>query len=226
MTDREMLDLLAAQAPAPAPGFADGMLVRGRRARQRRRLIGWGAGLGVMAVSLVTAGLVAPAATGTVLPGVTVTGAASASSRPEVPEAGAYAAAVAALADQVRSGGPQWPVLYVMDHTCANVVTPTQNDCDPQALPALLRDNLVAALSSYAPVRFVADRSEVTDPDLTIVNGGVLVTLGRIQLQGEQALVPVSVQRNGLNGQGATYQVTRHGDTWQAGDTVGPAWIN
>jgi hypothetical protein len=143
-------------------------------------------------------------------------------------EAGAYAAAIRALADQVREGGPQWPILYLLDHTCANVATPTQGSCDAQALPATMRNGLTTALASYAPVRFVSDGAEVTDPrpGLVVVNGGVQVTLGRIQLHDNQALVPLSVRRDGLNGRGLTYRLTRQGETWQVEGTVGSEWIS
>jgi hypothetical protein len=134
--------------------------------------------------------------------------------------------AVKALAGRVRQDRPQWPIVYVMDHTCANVVTPAQGNCDAQALPASVRSDLIRALASYAPVHFVAGRAEVTDPNLDIINGGVLVTLGRIQIHGDQAQVPLSVQRGGLDGQGLTYRLTRQGETWQVKDTVGPAWIS
>jgi hypothetical protein len=240
MSDQEMLELLAADAPAPRPGHVDEVLVRARRARLRRHVSVWGTGLGVVAVSLVAAALVAPSANGrqyTTQPeasagtGPNTTQVSTASpnaDQPRTAEAGAYAAAIKALADQVREGGPQWPILYVLDHTCANVVTPTQGSCDAQALPATMRNDLTTALASYAPAHFVSDGAEVTDPGagLVVVNGGVQVTLGRIELHGNEALVPLSVRRNGLNGRGLTYRVARQGETWQVEGTVGSAWIS
>jgi hypothetical protein len=80
-------------------------------------------------------------------------------------------AAVEALADRVREGGPRWPILYVMDHTCANVVTPAQRNCDARALSASMRSDLALALAPYASVHFVAGRAEVTQPDLEVING-------------------------------------------------------
>jgi hypothetical protein len=244
MSDQEMLELLAADAPAPRPGHVDEVLVRARRARLRRHVSVWATGLGVVAVSLVAATLVAPlvapSANGrqyTTQPGAS---AGTAPNTTRVPtaspdadqaltaEAGAYAAAIRALADQVREGGPQWPILYLLDHTCANVVTPTQGNCDAQGLPPTMRNDLTAALASYAPVRFVSDGAELIEPGtgLAVVNGGVQVTLGRIQLHDDQALVPLSVRRNGLNGRGLTYRVTRKGETWQVEGTVGSEWIS
>jgi hypothetical protein len=230
MRDREMLDMLATEAPVPQVGYGGDVLKLARRARRRRRVTAWGAGLGVVAVTLVTAALLAPSAT--TQPGAP-TGQtmqpASASPTPNqarAAEAQAYAAAVRALADQVREGGAPWPVLYVLDHTCANVVTPGPGTCDPQSLPASVRSDLTVALASYAPVQFVANGADVTDPELVVVNGGVVVTLGRIQLHDDKAQVPLSVRRNGLNGRGLTYQLTREAATWRVEGTVGPAWIS
>jgi lipopolysaccharide export system protein LptA len=89
-----------------------------------------------------------------------------------------------------------------------------------------VRSDLTVALGSYAPVQFVANGADVTDPDLVVVNGGVVVTLGRIQLRDDKAQVPLSVRRNGLNGRGLTYQLTREAATWRVEGTVGPAWIS
>jgi hypothetical protein len=246
MSDQEMLELLAAEAPDPRPGYVDVVLVRARRARLRRRVTALGAGLGVVAVALIVATLVAPpgdgrqrgASAGTGPDTTQVSTASPNTDQPLTADAGAYAAAVKALADQVREGGPQWPILYVLDHTCANVVTPTQDKCDPQALSASAQRDLTAALATYAPVRFVADHPGVTGPNLEVVNGGVLVTLGRIQIHDNEALVPLSVRRNGLNGRGLTYRVTQ-GETkrsmsggtqgaltWKVEGTVGGMWIS
>jgi len=241
MTDREMLDLLAAEAPVPGPGHVDDILTRARRARHRRQVTLWGAGLGAAAVTLVGGSLVAlsadgqrdsaapPASTGSAQRRTPPSSAPPTTIRPRTAEAEVYASAVRSLANEVREGGPQWPVLYVLDHTCANIVTPPgEGSCDPQTLPAQLRSDLTAALASYAPVQFIADGIAFTDPGpgLVVINGGVVVTLGRVRLDGDRAEVALSVRRNGLNGRGLTYRLTRQGQAWQVVDTVGPQWIS
>jgi hypothetical protein len=149
--------------------------------------------------------------------------------RPATARAGAadaYVTAVRALAEQVREGGPRWRVLYLLDHTCANVVRPTHGSCAPRPLPGPLREELAAGLAPYAPVRFVADGAAVRGPGLVVKDGGALVTLGRIRVSGDVADVPLAVRQSGLNGRGATYHLIRHGGSWQIDGTVGPQWIS
>lgn len=239
MSDGEGPDRLAPDTAVPGPDHARATLQWGHRAR-RRRVMAWATGVAVVMVMLVTAVLVMPS----VISGRDKTTSPSADAEQQVmvtvsrsptavqpvsAEAAVYAAAIQALADEVREGGPPWPVLYVLDHTCANIVTPPgAAACGPQALSAVIRRDLTAALASYAPVQFITDGAEVTDPNagLVVANGGVQVNLGPMQLQDTQARVPLSVRRNGLNGRGVTYQLTRHGQTWRVGGTVGLAWIS
>ncbi|HEU4420953.1 MAG TPA: hypothetical protein VFR67_00250 [Pilimelia sp.] len=226
MNDHELLERVAAGAPVPPPGYATDILARARRARARRLLTGSGATAGTIAAAVAGLALLAPGvATGP--PPDTPPGAVAQTPSRSVPaEAGAYAAAIEALADEVRVSGGRWPVLYVLDHTCANVVTQTAGECAPQPLPAPLRDAIADELAAYAPVEFVADRAAVTDARLEIVNGGALITLGRIDLRGDRADVPLSVQQGGLNGRGLTYQLSRDGQRWRIDGTVGPGWIS
>jgi hypothetical protein len=225
MSDQQMFDLLVADAPAPGPEHVARMHRLARRARTRRRFAGVGAGLGVIAVCLTVAAAVALApkpASDRVPAGSS----SSASTGGVSPEAQAYATAIETLAEQVRGEGPPVGVLYVLDHTCTNVLTPANSTCDPTAIPPALRTAITTALTAYAPVTFVATGSEVTGPDLEVANGGVVVTLGPIQLTEVNALVPLSVRRGGLNGQGLTYALARHDQTWQVTGTVGVVWIS
>jgi hypothetical protein len=236
MTDREMLDLLAGEAPVPRPGYVDEIAEHGRRARRRRRrLTAGGAGLGVAAVlASVVLATQLPRARPDAAAGPagsvssTVSSATPGADRVRSAEAEAYAAAVRALADEVREGGPPWPVLFVLDHTCADVVTPPPGGCDPVPLTAALRDDLTEALRSYAPVRFVADQAPVTDVEhgLVVIDGGVVVTLGPVRMDGDRAEVPLSVRRSGLNGRGQTYVLSRQGTAWRIDGVTGPTWIS
>jgi hypothetical protein len=227
MNDHELLERVAAGAPVPGPGYATDMLARARRAHSRRRRAGMGGALGAVAAAVVGFAAVAPSAQTAAPPPPppgTATHTPAGQSAPA--EAGPYATAIQALADEVRISREPWPVLYILDHTCANVATPTRGECDPQPLPAPLRDAITSALAGYAPVTFVADSDKITGPDLVIANGGALVKLGRIRLGGDRAEVPLSVQQSGLNGRGLTYQLSRDGQRWWIEGTVGPQWIN
>jgi len=226
MTDYDMMELLAADAPAPAPGYVDEMLARARRARLRRRVAGSGAGLGVAVVFVVAAAVITLPPDGHLSTASPTPIASSESVMPRSAEATVYVTAIEALAEDVRGGGPPVPVVYIEDHTCANIVDPTQLSCDPRPLSASMRDELTAGLVSYAPVRFVSDGQEVTDPNLTVINGGVVVTLGPARMSPDRAQVPLAVRRSGLNGQGLTYVLTRSGQTWHIDGTIGPQWIS
>jgi hypothetical protein len=223
MSDYEMLELLAAQAPAPQPGHTDRVLAQARRTRLRHRVLGAGAAGAVVVALSVGAALVAPDRDRTP-PFVLTPATAAAQTSAEAP---AYVAAVRALAERVRGTGPRWRVLYVLDHTCANVLRPTGGtDCDPRSLPEPLRRELTAGLAGYAPVIFVADAGTVTGPDLTVRDGGAVVRLGPIRLAAAEAEVPLSVQHAGLGGEGLTYRVVRRGAQWRVEGTVGSGWIS
>jgi hypothetical protein len=227
MNDQEIFDMLVADAPTPRAGHVTQVLRQAHRTRRRQRLAGAGTGLGVVALSVVAATALASTTTvsgqRTVEPGAIGT---SSTIAQTTEEAGPYAAAARALAEEVREGGPRWRILYVLDHTCANVITPTEGACDPTPLPGSLRAGLVADLADYAPVRFVADGESVTGPDLVVKDGGALVTFGPVHSRGGGVQVSLAVRHTGLSGRGLTYQVVRRDGGWKVDGTVGPMWIN
>ena len=231
MSDREDAHLLAADAPTLRPGYVGDILTRARWVRRRRQVTAWSAGLGALAVTVVGGTVVAQSVTDPphiALPrpswetGQQTTQPSGAPSAPIQPRSSR------ALAEEVREGGPRWQVLYVLDHTCANVITLHQGTCDPQPLPAPLRRDLTAALATYAPVEFVANGMDVTDvgEGLVVVNGGVVVTLGRMHLDRDQVEVALSVRHNGLNGRGVTYRLNRQSGDWRVQGMVGTGWIS
>jgi hypothetical protein len=234
VTDQKMFELLVADAPAPRPGHVATALAEGRRARRRRRLTATAMGVAGVAVAVTATALLAPAAVGQwnptgAPPPPTLTSTSSApatTGRARSAEAEAYAVAVTTLARAVRTSAPAGAKVFIKDATCANVVTPTDGGCDPEPLPDALRTELAEALAGYGPVEYVLDDSAVTDANLTVVDGGVLVTLGRIRIDGDRAEVPLAVTESGLNGQGLIYRMSRHGTTWQIDGTVGTQWIS
>lgn len=76
---------------------------------------------------------------------------------------------------------------------------------------------IVDALHGFATIRFVDERSEAiddTDPHKSVVNDGILVTLGRIPTGAR--LVNVDAQRYERAGASVTYRMRlqRSGSTW------------
>jgi hypothetical protein len=226
LTDHDILELSAVDAPTPLPGYADTTLALAHRARRQRRAAGLGVGLGVAAVAVAAAAMLTPLFEGlrSEAPSAAII---ASDSGTRSAEAAVYATAIGALAEKVSAGGPPVLVVYILDHTCASaVVRIVEGGCDRQPLSDSLREDLAADLAAYAPVHYVSDSQEVTDTNLDVVDGGVVVALGPIQISVDHAQVPLAVQRGGLNGRGLTYALTHSGEMWQIDGTVGPQWIS
>jgi len=232
MNDHDLLDLLAAEAPEPAPDHAERLLLQARHTRHRRRRLQLLAGAGATAVVALIASLAVtnsakhvvsnndPATSPTVSRQQT-------DPAGPIPEPAIYAVVIRALGGEMQPRVGHWPVLYVVDHTCDNVAAPTRGKCDAWPLSAALRTGLDAGLASYGPVTFVPNTSAVTDShDLHIVHGGILIALGPVQLNGRHAQVQVSIVHGGKDGRGATYQLTGSGNHWRITGNDGAAWIS
>lgn len=116
-------------------------------------------------------------------------------------------------------------MLYVLEHTCANPITPTPS-CGPRPIPAALRRDLATVLRPYAPVQFVRESAKIRDKNLQVINDGVAVTLGRIALSGATARLPLSVQCGGLCGMGETLLLAKQSGIWVVIGSTGPSWIS
>jgi hypothetical protein len=225
MDDGEMLETLAGQAPPVRPGWAEHVFHIARRARRRRKVASLaaaaGAALGIGAVSLAV--LASPATHPARM-------ALTPSARAADPFAGPYAASITALARHMRGGqAGRWPVIYILDHTCVNVVgnpVAPAGACRPRPLGGKLRRDLAQALQPYAPVAFVADPFSVIMRDLTVIHGGVLIILGPVRLDGAHAQVPVSIHHAGDGGQGLTYRLADRNGRWTIIGTTGTMWIS
>lgn len=213
------------KAATPGPAVAGDVQLLARRARKRRRLASLGTAVGVVAVTAavaVSSGLFADERQASLPAGVT----ASSRQPPISAESAAYAEAIRSLAGEVMVEGLKPAVVFILDHTCANVADPAVGGCDPRPMPETLRADLTKTLADYAQVRFIADGAEVTEPDLEVVDGGVVVTLGRLQIDGERALVPLSVRSGGRNGRGLTYKLDKRDGVWRVAGTEGSSWIS
>lgn len=145
-------------------------------------------------------------------------------------ETAAYALAVRTLAEELHEPGSRWPVLYLIDHPCdEGTSAPGMAACPGTPFTAEQRAALADALADYAPVEFVADVGatiDERDPMLPTRGGGAAVLLGKADLDGDRATVPVSGRQGGLNGQGTTYTMAYSDGQWRITGTVGPAWIS
>lgn len=220
-----MLETLAQQAPPVLTGYAEQVLRRARRVRLRREVGAVAAA--AAAVAAIAAGCVVMLARTITHPDGTV---ATPTTRAADPAAGPYAASITALARQMRAGqAGRWPVIYILDHTCVNVVgipAAPAGSCGPRPLGGKLRHDLAQALRPYAPLAFVADPFSVISPDLTVIHGGVLIILGPVQLNGMHAQVPISIHHAGDGGEGLTYRLTGRNGHWRVIGTTGATWIS
>jgi hypothetical protein len=223
MSERQLLDLLAQDAPIARPGLADEVIDRARHNRLRR----WAVSGACAAVALIAAVPLAVALNRTPHPAHrTSTGGGITNTQAPAPsdEARAYAAGVTYLTERLVPG-QRWPVLYIVEHTCANTVTQSEA-CQPQPIPAEVQRDLATALRSYAPVHFVSGDAKIRDKNLQVINGGVAVTLGRIKLNIDTAQLPLAVQCGGLCGMGETLLLAKQGGVWTVTGSTGPAWIS
>jgi hypothetical protein len=92
-------------------------------------------------------------------------------------DAGVYATTIGVVVDEVGTGPP--PVVFVVDRVCseAGQVAATKLSCGT-SIPAAGRTALSDAMTSVAPVEFVADPSSVLGSDGSVERDGLLVWLG------------------------------------------------
>lgn len=224
MSERQLLDLLAKDAPVAGPDLADNVIRRARDSRRNRWSIGGACAAVVMIAAVplvVNLNRYSP---------TDRTGSPGASSRPTPapPSASevapAYAAAIRYLAQQLDPG-KHWRVLFVLDHTCEIGASPT-GPCDSQPISAQAQRDLAAALQSYAPVRFVSDRAKIRDKNLTVIDDGLAVTVGTLHLSATAGRVAVAVQCGGLCGLGQTLVLAKERGIWTVTGQTGVSWIS
>lgn len=229
MSEPQLSDLLAQDAPFGGANLAQDVIDRaGKHRRRRRAMAGACASVALIAaVPLAVAlnrsphsGPRAVAGANQARPAVTSPAPISAASDVAL----VYAAGIKYLAGQLVPG-KHWRTLYVIDRVCVNGISPDQA-CGAQALPADVRHDLAAALHSFAPVRFVSKDAKIRGKDLQVTNEGVAVTLGRIQLDGGAARLPLAVQCGGLCGMGETLLLRKSNGIWTVTGQTGPAWIS
>lgn len=226
MSEHQLLELLAQDAPAPSPDLADDVIHRARRVRRRRWAITGTSGA-VVAVAALSFAVTGTRTHDAAAPNADNRSPASAShprpvppvsTAPTVPDAAIY---VAALRNATTNPnvGPVRQVLHVLAHTCDNVIAANVGPCRPQPISVADQRVVAAALAPRVTVRFV------TTSDPARVPGG-LVTLGRIHLVRGGAQLPIEMQCGPLCGRGATLVLAQHAGAWTVTGTTGKDWIN
>ncbi|MCW2912194.1 MAG: hypothetical protein JWN52_262 [Actinomycetia bacterium] len=231
MNDRDLLDMVAQEAPSPEPELADDVVRMARRVRFKRRttalVVAAGLAVGCSAVIVVAPWAHDASERVQVQP--------SSTRMAPDPAAAPYAMAIRTLVTQGMSGDPSGnrpPLLYVLDHTCAAVdERPPSQFCVGRPFAKRLQDDLAEALSPYAPVTFVPDAKSALDKNMNTKHGGYQVTLGPIQFNGSLAGVPLAIHRNPQDGRGTTLWLTWQAGQWTTGGKPRPGvttrgWIS
>jgi hypothetical protein len=164
----------------------------------------------------------APVATSTPGPTPTLT---------EQDRAAIYAAVVRQqyTVDHTFGEPPNFPTVYLVKSTDDGIGDPDAPRAAPEALPDAVQAAIVDALGDLpTAVVWVDDRDEVPmDANSTVLDGGVVMTLGNIHSQADgSALVSASLYFAALGAGGQTYIVELVDGAWQVVGNTGVQWIS
>lgn len=233
MTDRsetDVLDLLLLDAPALPADYGPFVLHHARRRRRIRRFAAVAGACG-LALVLISGVLVAsrriPVQTVRLAQSPSPTAPATRAPAPLFDETAIEAAAIRELADRVGNHR-DWPTLFILAERYDGITAAPEAQRKADPLTSTEQQALTTALAEYAPVEFLSNRADAyTVGTLAVRDGGALVTLGPIpRFTTDGATFTLSVQVNGLNGQGLTFELTRTGSQWNVIGTTGTAWIS
>ncbi len=131
------------------------------------------------------------------------------------------------LKDDTAGGKFPKPVIYILRVTDSTVGNPQWRRSESSTLSVATQEHVARALSDLpARIEWV-DRFEDVElaPDSTVEGGGVVVTLGKIELKDQtRAWVPASIYLANLGSGGQTYVVTKSGGAWNVTGTTGTRW--
>jgi hypothetical protein len=130
---------------------------------------------------------------------------------------------------------PGFTKVYVIDGAVPGAADPFR--LTPSRRPlggfsAALKHALTAKLSDLPPLVFVSRRDDVVEGENggtspgSVVNGGVLLTLGPIRGSDDRVTVGGSLWLSGLAGSWQTYVVEQKAGRWTVTGTTGPAAIS
>ena len=133
------------------------------------------------------------------------------------------------------SADPRFKVIYVLDGAVPGAADPGKAGTEAvprQPFSEATKTAIESALTDLPPITYVHRRSAVvegTDAGQSpghVANGGVLVTLGRVEGAGKEVVVQSSLWISGLAGTWLTYVVALEQGVWRVTDTRGPVAIS
>lgn len=144
-------------------------------------------------------------------------------------EVAIYAAVIRHMSsEQGQSSG--FPVIYVLDRLVGTSENPTDTESEGTPIPEQQQAALAEAVAETGLLEFVSDRQSVIGPQAEggmVQGGGILLTLGPIEGEGERVEVPASSYLANLAGTWQTWVVQRYPDSgWRVIGTTGPVAVS
>jgi hypothetical protein len=121
------------------------------------------------------------------------------------------------------------PVLYIIRYTDDTASDPTLNPSEPILIPETLQSEITTALDDLPTEIVWVNSWEEVEKDSwgTVLDGGVIITLGNINLQGDNSVqVPCMNYMDKLGGGGRTYVLRCIEGIWNITGTTGSSWIS
>jgi hypothetical protein len=224
MSEYRLLDLLAQDAPVAGRELADAVIHRAHQARRRRRAAAAASGAVALVAAIPIAISMARAPQHTTKRPPEVVANQPNGKSQDSDTSQVYAAGIRYLSVRLAPG-MHWQVLYVHDQACT-IGFELGAPCRPRAIPAAVKAELASILAPYAPVRFVGQDAQIRDKDLQVINHGIAITLGRIELAGDTARLPLWVQCGGLCGLGQTLKLAKVTGAWKVVGNTGTTVVS
>ena len=122
-----------------------------------------------------------------------------------------------------------FPVIYVLDRLVGTSENPTDTGGEGTPIPEQHQAALAEAVAETGPLEFVGDRQSVIGPQAEggmVQEGGILLTLGPIEGEGERVEVPASSYLANLAATWQTWVVQRYPNGWRVIGTAGPVAVS
>ena len=125
-------------------------------------------------------------------------------------------------------GPPPFSEYLIQDRFDPTAGSPTgEGSAELRLLTDAERTAIEAAVSPYGPVRWIGDPAEWRTDDLApTIDGAVILGVGEPDIDGDTALVPVSLWCGGLCGTWFTYRLVLADTGWVVDGIEGPIAIS
>ncbi len=126
-------------------------------------------------------------------------------------------------------GAHRFTEYLIQDHTDPGAGAPVEPGTPPaRPLTAAERAAIEAVVAPFGPHRVIGDAAEWrTKGDVgPRIEGSVILGVGEPAIDGDTALVPVSLWCGNLCGNSLSYRIDRTGDRWRVVGTEGPQVIS